>query len=320
MSIHLDLHGITDASSHLQRHLQDQCALVHITCTAASDILINKTNLTQLENFKEQVLAQLKKASMKVRTSERLPTQGQRAQTSKKPRSRAPTKSRPNRPHTTSQPQALTPPPARLLQQGNPPQHLAEHRKDRKSYQDHSHRVQFRGVDGALQKSLGTVSCNIRLGPGSRIVTHQKFIVIDNQDPNRYTVLCGMPFLNAVKGIINLRDKVFAATLDGVTSVNVPFLCSVEDDDYAGFTSMVSPCIPAAQTGYANQGLVELQEGPTAGRTQLEESDTECTPSHALITTTLTAVPGVHVLRAVNTSTPDPESTPPSPPTSDIYI
>lgn len=72
-----------------------------------------------------------------------------------------------------------------------------------------------RNIDGVPQRALGTVACNIRMRSGHTLVTHQLFIVIDDQDMDRYTILCELPFMNAVDGIVNLRDRTFTGTHDG---------------------------------------------------------------------------------------------------------
>lgn len=70
------------------------------------------------------------------------------------------------------------------------------------------------------------------MGTDHSLVTHQQFIIVDDQDTDGYTIPCGLPFMNAVSGIVNLRDRMFTATQDGVTSVSIPLYTGSQHSRY----------------------------------------------------------------------------------------
>jgi hypothetical protein len=83
--------------------------------------------------------------------------------------------------------------------------------------------ISFRGIDEELQRSLGTAQCNVQLGTGNDgIITNQQFILVDDKDKHGYTILMGLPFLEAVGGALDIKNNRFTVQKDERTLVSYP--------------------------------------------------------------------------------------------------
>jgi hypothetical protein len=66
-------------------------------------------------------------------------------------------------------------------------------------------------------------SLNVRLGTGEDgIVTNQHFLIVDDKDKLVYTILMGLPFLEAVGGTLDIKNNHFSVQRDKRTTMSHP--------------------------------------------------------------------------------------------------
>ncbi len=103
--------------------------------------------------------------------------------------------------------------------------------------------VNFRGVDGVAQTSVGLAACNLRIGPRDGVVVHQTFLVVDDNDPKDYTILCGLPFITAVGMSIHMDTRTVTVRKDKTTHLTLDLL-SLPDDMQSKAKNLVSMVRP----------------------------------------------------------------------------